>query len=406
MTSDQARGGPTGPSVAAGDTPRQTGGVRTPPTPARAPLLGMTWAHLLNDGAANYLPGVLPAVLVSLHAPVRLAGVLIAALTVGQALQPVVGWVADRIGGRSLVVTGLLLNSLGGGLLGFAHRMGVLITLLLLIGIGNSFFHPQALAGVRSMLAGRRGLLMAVFLVGGELGRGLWPTVASLVVVHLGLSGLWVVALPGILTVPLLFRWAPPLPPRSRQGQRRRGRHRAWPLSLLIAYRSARALTTYALVTFIPILWHLRGGTLVEGASVITTMLVVGVIGNLGGGHLADMLGRRPVLVASAIATAALIVPVVILQGAAMWLSAGLLGIAMFLTAPTTVLIGQDLFPENRSMGSGIALGLANGIGAVLVLVIGLLVTSNGVEPVLWVVAGIGAASGVCGLVLPRSVRT
>jgi FSR family fosmidomycin resistance protein-like MFS transporter len=76
-----------------------------------ARLAGLAWAHLLNDGAANYLPGVLPVVLVSLHEPVRLAGVLIAALTIGQAAQPVVGWVADRVGGRSLVVAGLMLRT-------------------------------------------------------------------------------------------------------------------------------------------------------------------------------------------------------------------------------------------------------------------------------------------------------
>ncbi|MGH3503127.1 MAG: hypothetical protein ACRDQA_19865 [Nocardioidaceae bacterium] len=35
---------------------------------------GLRVGHLLNDGAANYLPGVLPAVLVALHAPLGMAG--------------------------------------------------------------------------------------------------------------------------------------------------------------------------------------------------------------------------------------------------------------------------------------------------------------------------------------------
>ena len=48
--------------------------------PAYGRLLGLGWAHFLNDGAANYLPGVLPAVLVSMGLSVSLAGTLMAAL--------------------------------------------------------------------------------------------------------------------------------------------------------------------------------------------------------------------------------------------------------------------------------------------------------------------------------------
>jgi len=375
-----------------------------PGVPVRKRLLGLTWAHLLNDGAANYLPGVLPAVLLAVHQPVRMAGVLIAALTIGQALQPVLGWVADRVGGRWLVVTGLLLSSVGGALLGVTHSLGVLIVLLLMIGLGSALFHPQALAGVRSLLQGRRGLLTSVFLVGGELGRGIWPTAASLVAAHLGLEYLWIIAIPGLVTVALLFRWAPNLPARPRAAGAIRWKEHRRPLALLLSYRGTRALTTFGLVTFLPILWHLRGGTLVTGASIITTVIVVGVVGNLAGGHLADRFGRRPVLVISALATALLILPVAYLQGPAVWVAAALLGPAMFLTASPTVLIGQDIFPENRSMGSGIALGLSNGIGALLVLALGLLISEGTVIHVFWVLAACSAASALAALAFPRSL--
>src|SRR5699024_9860245 len=150
-------------------------------------LVGMSWAHLLNDGASNYLPGVLPAVLATLGEPVKMAGVLVTALTIGQALQPLTGRLADWLGGRSLVIIGLLMTSVGGGLLGVVPSTPLLIVLLVLIGVGNSFFHPQAVAAARSMFAGRAGLFTSIFLVGGELGRGLWPTAASLIVAGLGL---------------------------------------------------------------------------------------------------------------------------------------------------------------------------------------------------------------------------
>jgi len=371
-------------------------------TPDAWRLLGLTWSHLLNDGAANYLPGVLPAVLVSLHDPVRMAGVLIAALTIGQALQPVTGWLADRLGGRTLVVAGLTISSACGGLFGEAHSTWLLVVLLLAVGVGNAMFHPQALAAVRSLAHDRHGLLMSAFLVGGELGRGVWPTVASLVVVHLGLGYLWVVGLPGLLTVPLLARAAPRLPAKTGSRQRIQWRCHTRPLAVLVAYQSIRSLAIYALVTFIPILWHLHGGSLVSGASIITVMLVVGVVGNLYGGHAADKFGRLHVLVASSLATAVLIVPIIYVQGAWIWVMAAPLGIALFLTMSPSILIGQDIFPENRSMGSGIALGLANGIGALLVLAIGQTVSNTDLTTPLWVIAALVAATAPLVLAFPR----
>ncbi len=378
---------------------------RTTPPGTGGRLLGLSWSHLLTDGAANYLPGVLPAVLVSLHEPVRMAGVLVAALAIGQALQPVVGWAGDRIGGNRLTVAGLLLSSLGGGLLGLTHALWLLILLLLMIGVGAALFHPQALSGVRSMVAGRQGLLTAAFLVGGELGRGLWPTVASVITASLGLRSLWIIAIPGLLTVPLLARVAPRLPVVPRTGRAIRWAEHARPLAVLVGYRSIRAFAIFALVTFIPIAWHLHGGTLVAGASIITTLTVVGVVGNLYGGHLTDKLGRRPVLIASSVLSAALVFPVAYLSGPAIWIAAAALGIALFSTASTTILIGQDTFPENRSMGSGIALGLANGIGALLVLVVGFWVSSTGsIVTLFTVLAGLLLASAVLTLAFPSRV--
>lgn len=366
-------------------------------------LFGLSWAHLLNDGASNYLPGVLPVVLVTLGEPVRMAGVLVTALAIGQVLQPAAGRLADRLGGRSMVMLGLAMTSIGGGLIGVVHVTWALIVLLLLIGTGNAAFHPQALAGVRSMLAGRTGLLTSVFLVGGELGRGLWPTAASLIVAHAGLVSLWILAIPGAVTLVFLLRWMPALPPTRERGPAIRWREHARPMLLLIGYQGVRTLTIYSFVTFIPILWQQRGGTLVGGATIITTMTTVGVVGNLFGGHLSDRWGRRPVLLGSTLAAAALIVPVAYLGAPWIWVVAAVLGIALFLTASTTVLLGQDIFPENRSMGSGIALGFANGLGALLVFVISLWAGGN-VLAIFWTLGALGLVAALPALGLHRSL--
>ncbi len=368
-------------------------------------LFGMSFAHFLNDGSANYLPGVLPAILVTLHQPVRTAGILMAALLIGQALQPLMGWAADRLGGRGMIWMGLSGSTLGGALLGFTHQIGFLIGLLLLIGIGNSMFHPQALAAVRGLVRNRQGLILSVFLIGGELGRGIWPTIASWIVVHLGLTEIWLLAIPAVVTVPLVRFWAPSLPRREGPQIPIHWRKHFSPMSLLVGFASTRSLITYGLVTFIPLLWHLKGGSLISGASIITTLVSVGVIGNLSGGHLADRFGRRLVLVVSSIFVVFLIPILMVAHGAWIWVVAAALGMALFASSSVTILVGQDIFPENRSMGSGIALGLANGIGAMLVFAVGLAVTEQTVAYAIWFLSIIGVISSIFAAIIPNSLK-
>ncbi|MHB1433616.1 MAG: MFS transporter [Streptosporangiaceae bacterium] len=384
-------------------SPAQASGTRPDGAPGIVGRLsGLTWAHLLNDGAANYLPGVLPAVLVAVHQPIQMAGVLMAALAIGQAAQPVTGWIAGRIGGRGLVITGLLASSLGGALIGLASSFWLLIGLLLVIGLGSALppagtgrrpGHDRRPAGVSYLglpgrrrtrprhLADHRQLDQRPHRPGGPVDRRHPRRAHHPVPVPLGAAA----AGQAEPRHPDPVAAAPPPAGRADRLPQHPGPE------------------TYGVTTFVPIMWHVRGGSLVSGASIITTMIVVGVIGNLAGGHLADRFGRTPVLVISALATAALTPVMVYAGGAWIWATAAVLGIAIFLTASTTVLIGQDIFPENRSMGSGIALGLANAIGAVLVLGIGFLVNAHDVSTVFWVLGGISLAGT---LVVPAFPRT
>ena len=94
-----------------------------------AGLMCMTWAHFLNDGAAFYLPGILPAILTALHEPLAMVGIIMAAIYLGQALQPLAGIVADKIGGKLFVIGGLAACSVAGAFVGLAPNIGILLIL-------------------------------------------------------------------------------------------------------------------------------------------------------------------------------------------------------------------------------------------------------------------------------------
>lgn len=358
------------------------------PTPQRrlqaAPLGALGWLHFLNDGAANYLPGILPAVLIGLKLDVSLAGVVMTALVFGQALQPVTGWLADRYGGRRFLVIGLLGTSLGGALLPLLPSAWMLWPVLLIMGCTNSIFHPQAMAGARRVAGDQQGLAMSIYLVGGEIGRGIWPLIASLIVVRFGIHWIWLLTLPAFVTLPLLWNTLPQQPRQLQSGTRIDWSRHFKPTLLLVSFNFLRSLAIFGLTTFLPVYWIHQGGDLVVGASAITLMLIVGVIGNVGGGHLADRIGRRPVLVFSSLASCLLLVAFLWLPGELKWLALGVLGMALFASLPLGIVIAQDIFPENPSFGAGVALGLCNGLAALALSILSAIAHYAGVSAVLY----------------------
>jgi len=372
-----------------------------PEPPRYARLMGLSWLHLLNDGASNYLPGVLPAVLVALGESTTVAGSMMSALLIGQALQVVTGGFADYVGGRLFIVLGVLGSSAAGAAIGLAPNIWVLVAALFVIGVSSALFHPPALAATRRLSGARHGLSMSLFLVGGELGRGVWPLVASIVAVSFGLRYLWLLALPAVISVALLWGRIPhPAPPR-RDSHRIDWRRHLGPASALTGFALLRALAGYGVVTYLPVLWHLRGHGLVAGAALITVLLVVGIIGNIGGGHIADRLGRRPVLLGSSVMAAILLAVFLVSSGLWQWIVLGLLGIAVFAVRPIIVLIGQDIFAENQALGSGIALGLSNSLAAAALAGLDPVAAAGGPKAVMWVLVGVLVLASIVSLRLP-----
>ncbi len=107
------------------------------------------------------------------------------------------GFEADRVGGRSFVVGGLAVGSvLSAAALGLAPSYALLLALLLIGGLGNAAFHPHASSLMGQAAGKHRGLLMSLFMFGGNLGRGVAPIAATAAYLLGGRRGLLLVALP------------------------------------------------------------------------------------------------------------------------------------------------------------------------------------------------------------------
>lgn len=337
-----------------------------------------TLAHLTNDIYPNLYPVLLPMLMLQLHFSIAAAALIstVSSLT-SQLLQPVMGFYADKIGGRLFVVGGLILGSVFGAIaMSLAPTYSILLITLLMGGLGNAAFHPHASALVSEITGKRKGFGMSLFMIGGNFGRALAPIMASAAFTLGGRHGLLFVAIPGLVMALVMSTVVPKssskennkkiITPEFKNGLKRS--------SQLLIVVGLRSLTTLATLTLVPILWKQWGHPLSETAGLLSLLFIAGSFGNILGGIISDYVGPKPVLVVSALFSSIFLI--LFLHANNMILSyvfIALLGASLYSTSSVIMVFSQALFPKNKGMASGLTLGIGNTLGSLGVAVIGLI---------------------------------
>ena len=102
-------------------------------------------------------------------------------------LQPLAGFVVDRIGGRAVLLGGLALMLLGTLLMGLSQGIWTLGLGAALAGIGNSVFHPADFAILNGRIAKERlGHAFSIHSVSGSVGFAIAPVFSGAIGVWLG----------------------------------------------------------------------------------------------------------------------------------------------------------------------------------------------------------------------------
>jgi FSR family fosmidomycin resistance protein-like MFS transporter len=294
-------------------------------------------------------------------------------------------------------------------------------------GLGVSGFHPQGYK-LTGLFAGKYGAAATSwFLVGGNVGVALGPLAGTALAVRFGPEGTGFMFLPGLAFAVALW-W---LIPRWTQGQgaaagfvrpRRAGapsgpgagmpapaaipvppamvglgaHRRTLAVAVLVALVALRSMVSNSLISFVPLYYVRVAGTgEAEASRVLAGMLLAGAVATLGGGYLADRLGRMPVLAGTLLLVPPLLLlfvaaePGSIAAAASLW-TAGAMVTASF---SITVVLAQDLWYERRALASGVIVGFAFGVGGLLVPVVGTIADAWGLPAALRLLAAIPLAT-------------
>ncbi len=346
-------------------------------------------AHLINDSFAAMLPPLLPRIMESMGLSIAAAAALGAASAIAIALpQPIFGYLADRFGRRIFAVGGMVASAIFVSLIGFAPTFWTLLFLLVLGGFGSAAFHPPGASYAVRVSAGRGGgVRYSVFSFGGAAGSALGPLVAVALVGWAGLGGLWVALLPAVVLAPLFYRGLPSgrretrgaTPPPTPAAVLRR---LAGPLGIIFGVSAAMAFVQRVFLTMAPIIVAGMGGSERLGAMSLSLYMGMQAFGTLAGGFFTDRMSRPRLL----FRLCALALPAHLL---ALWLgpwsvgglvaiaAAGFLGMAPL---PPIVVMAQEMDPRAAGATSGIVMGLAWAVGAMGVMVTGVLADATGAQ--------------------------
>lgn len=384
-----------------------------PPGVDRRGILSLSTGHLAADLFQGSVPALLPFLVRDRGYSYAAAGALFLLASLGSSLvQPLLGIYADRVRAGWLMPLGLALAGGGLAVSGLVESYAATAAALLVGGFGVAAFHPEAVRFASHVSASRKGAGMSVFALGGTAGFALGPILTTPVVVAFGLSGTPIVAsviFASCLAVLASMRYLE----RFREGHEAahalaaHGASNDWrSFGLASGSATARAAVGFGLQAFVPLYAVAELDTTeAVGNAAVATMLVTSAVGTLAGGHLADRFGFRAVVVWSLALSVPLALALPLVGTVGVFVVMALIGLVEGANFYPLVVIAQNALPRYLGLAAGVVLGLAIGVGAGVVALLGVLGDHAGLGPVLWTVAAITALSFVLVVPLPAERR-
>jgi FSR family fosmidomycin resistance protein-like MFS transporter len=374
----------------------------------------LSGGHLGTDFAGGALPALLPYFKDRFSLSYTAVAALMLCSTVASSIiQPAFGLFSDRRGALWLAPAGCALAGVGIALAADAPSYSAVLVLAMVSGLGVAAFHPEGSKFAAYVSGRKRASGMAAFSIGGNLGYALGPIGAGLVVAAFGLRGGLLLALPGLAIAAVLVathRYLGSFAPGAGGATGRAapvpsGERQLRALVTLLGVIALRSFSWFGLITFVP-LWEVTlGHSKSHGTHLLSLMLLVGVIGTVVAGPLADRIGPRPVLMASMIAVPPLLAAFVVLGGPAGAVCLALVGACVIGTFGVTMVMAQEYLPDRIGMASGLSIGFSIGLGGIGAVLLGAIADSVDLRAAMWVVALVPVLAIVLGARLPSSHR-
>jgi MFS transporter, FSR family, fosmidomycin resistance protein len=369
----------------------------------------LSLAHMLNDMYSNYLPQLLPFLVILMPGfTATRAAILVSSFTISSSfVQPVFGFFLDRIGKRWLVYVGTLWMAVMLSLTGLVHSYPLLVILAALAGLGTAAFHPQASTMVNIMSGEHKAVMLSAFIAFGNLGFALSPLLLVPLFQAYGLHATVVTVIPGIIVAILLLFFSPrdhilvgtntPFPEviRSLKASSKE-------LNTIIGVIAIRSLAYTGILTLLPLYLKSENLSNITASHLVTLMLASGAVGGVIGGFISDRYGRKRLIVGSLLLSTPFFFGFFLGTGVLSTISLAIAGAALLSSFSVTVVAAQEAIPNNKALAAGLSMGLAGGLGALAAVFLGRIADIWGLPVAIQVIFVLPIFAAFIGLLMKR----
>ena len=400
------------------------------PQPARDRSFREVWLITLGHSLTHWYPAtfylLLPIIGKELGLTYTQIGLIMTCQYVAGAIANVPGGILVDTVGRKGVLMALSLFWVGFPylLMGFSHGYWMLLACVALVGFGNSLWHPTAIPTLARRFPERKGLVLSIHGMGGNVGEALAPLAVGALLTWLTWREVVVVnVVPGLAMAVtlLLFLGTLRLGAAKEAGKARddepvqtlRDYFRGVPalfrnrsLVLLTTSSAFRSMTQNALLTFLPVYlaYEMGFSPLWVGAGMFA-LQAAGFAASPIAGHLSDTMGRRRIMMTSMLMTAVVLAFMAFAgRSHAFVFFIAVLGFFLYAIRPVMQAWILETTPKNMGGTSiGILFG-AQSLGASIApLIAGLIADRYGLGATFWFLAGTIVVANLFILVMPNT---
>jgi MFS family permease len=367
-----------------------------PPPPAPRSGWRELWLITLGHSLTHWYPAtfylLLPIIGTELGLSYSQIGLIMTCQYIAAAVANVPGGVlADTVGRKGLLMA-LSLFWVGFPylLIGFTHNYPMLLACIALVGFGNSLWHPTAIPTLGRRYPERKGLVLSLHGMGGNVGDAVAPLVVGAALAIFTWREVVVMnVLPGLVVAVLIFllMGTLSLDPKKKhetqsfsdylKGLRQLFRNRA--LALLSTSSSFRTMTQAALLTFLPVfLAHEMGYSPFWVGACLFALQAAGFAAAPLAGHLSDRMGRKSILMGSMLLSGLVLAAMALAGGSPLFIAlVAVLGFFLYATRPVIQAWLLESTPRNMGGSSiGVLFG-AQALGGALGPLLGGLVADR-----------------------------
>jgi FSR family fosmidomycin resistance protein-like MFS transporter len=296
-------------------------------------------------------------------------------------------------------------------LVGGVPNVAILALVLAIAPLGSAAFHPAGTCYVSRTLPRRRGMAVALFLIGGAVGSSLGPVI-----------GAWLYGRHGVAASPLLLPLGllaaagiATLVPADRPlaGARSASHQPGGPVPpgmlLLVGTSVCVAWMDNSIGSYLPLYYTGRELSLGLASRALFAYSAAAAGGIFLGGTLSDRMPRWRILLVGQALTLPLYLGTVLAHRPWLVLAPGALGFATGLSQPTMVALAQEMMPQRTSLAAALTMGVSWVLGSLGAMATGFLADYLGMQQALLLNTGLPVIGAICVLAVRhfgRMVRT